>query len=364
KKRVCQVTGKSKVPDGAKTAGTNFAKNTRRPYRKETGVLPLELQRNHSAVTEGTVVEKETFCRRPKFPKLLGKQMREMELRRLQTFLQEVDAKFVGKSCSKLLWKRPKNHNKPFRTNHSAAQKGTESLRGRDPLKARGTGPVEGSNEAVRSDKIICVVETKQNLLGIGVAQNIMQCKSACNVNQPRQKTQYERGEFEYVYGITTTATEWYFLLYGMEGIYATTKTEFCVSLTEDNDPDTLHKEVKRVLEIVVEAACSGFRMLKSRSCSLTTSGHLAPPRICPSIINVSVREETDISFEELLVDKAARINNMMTNLDTKLGVLQDDIQVLRQQLLIGPYGINQISIVDPNLEDYQTNNFNVLSKS
>ncbi|CAG8772891.1 36932_t:CDS:10, partial [Gigaspora margarita] len=51
-------------------------------------------------------------------------------------------------------------------------------------------GPVQGSNEAVRSEFVsailkggqnCCVVKTKQDLPGIGIAQNIMQCQSACD---------------------------------------------------------------------------------------------------------------------------------------------------------------------------------------
>ncbi|KAF0463384.1 hypothetical protein F8M41_000185 [Gigaspora margarita] len=159
-------------------------------------------------------------------------------------------------------------------------------------LKLRTMGPVEGGNEAVRSEfvsvilstavslldglrifpqfevtgvesngrvdyaimkakKIVCVVEAKQNLPGIGMAQNIMQCKSACDANLVRKKR--GKSTYEYVYGIITTATEWYFLLYGTEGIYATTGTEFRISLTEDtlSDPDTLREEVKSILEVV-----------------------------------------------------------------------------------------------------------------
>jgi len=32
-------------------------------------------------------------------------------------------------------------------------------------------------------EEIICITEGKQNLPGIGVAQNIMQCKSSCDVS-------------------------------------------------------------------------------------------------------------------------------------------------------------------------------------
>src|SRR3954452_14837914 len=87
--------------------------------------------------------------------------------------------------------------------------------------------------------------------------------------------------EYEYVYGIVTTgekmtlvnlffysfslfcitnlfynflATDWYFILHSTEAIYCTSKTEYRISLTEDalKDPTDLHKNVKRILEVIV----------------------------------------------------------------------------------------------------------------
>ncbi|PKY40338.1 hypothetical protein RhiirA4_394514 [Rhizophagus irregularis] len=39
--------------------------------------------------------------------------------------------------------------------------------------------------------------------------------------------------EFDYLYGIITTATEWYFLLYTSESISCTSETEYHISLTK-----------------------------------------------------------------------------------------------------------------------------------
>ncbi|CAG8468400.1 11604_t:CDS:2 [Funneliformis caledonium] len=58
--------------------------------------------------------------------------------------------------------------------------------------------------------------------------------------------------EYEYVYGIVTTATDWYFILHSTEGIFCTSKTEYRISLTEDalNDQNELRKDVKMILGV------------------------------------------------------------------------------------------------------------------
>src|ERR1041385_2440347 len=60
--------------------------------------------------------------------------------------------------------------------------------------------------------------------------------------------------DYDYVYGIVSTGTDWYFILHSTEGIYSTSRTEYRISLTEDalEDPTELRKSVKRVLEVIV----------------------------------------------------------------------------------------------------------------
>ncbi|GES83080.1 hypothetical protein GLOIN_2v1838494 [Rhizophagus clarus] len=58
-------------------------------------------------------------------------------------------------------------------------------------------------------EEIICITEGKQNLPGIGVAQNLIQCKSSCEMNLDTLKKKRTADEafeeYEYVYGIVTT---------------------------------------------------------------------------------------------------------------------------------------------------------------
>ncbi|GBB90084.1 hypothetical protein RclHR1_16980006 [Rhizophagus clarus] len=107
-------------------------------------------------------------------------------------------------------------------------------------------------------EEIICITEGKQNLPGIGVAQNLIQCKSSCEQNLDTLKKKHTADEafekYEYIYGIITTGTDWYFILHSTEGIYCTSKTEYRISLTEDalKNSTELCKNVKRVLEVIV----------------------------------------------------------------------------------------------------------------
>jgi len=89
------------------------------------------------------------------------------------------------------------------------------------------------------------------------IPQNVIQCESAHQTNKRKRKADDAFGEeFDYLYGIITTATEWYFLLYTSEGISCTSETEYHISLTkaiakEENEAK-LRKNVKRVMEVIV----------------------------------------------------------------------------------------------------------------
>jgi len=127
---------------------------------------------------------------------------------------------------------------------------------------AESSGRVDYAIKKILDDlleEIICITEGKQNQPGKGVAQNLMQCKSSCEMNLDMLKKKRKvdvafESEYEYVYGIVTTATDWYFILHSTEGIYSTSRTEYRISLTEDAlDNDTeLRKNVKRILEVIV----------------------------------------------------------------------------------------------------------------
>ncbi|GBB94850.1 hypothetical protein RclHR1_24240005 [Rhizophagus clarus] len=84
-------------------------------------------------------------------------------------------------------------------------------------------------------EEIICITEGKQN-----------QATMVDEMFDPN---------YEYVYGIVSTGTDWYFILHSTEGIYSTSRTEYQISLTEDalKDDTELRKNVNRVLEVIVD---------------------------------------------------------------------------------------------------------------
>ncbi|CAG8508953.1 3996_t:CDS:10, partial [Funneliformis caledonium] len=79
-------------------------------------------------------------------------------------------------------------------------------------------------------EEIICIMKGKQNLPGIGIAQNLIQCKSSCeiNLNMLKKKRTADEAfeEYEYIYGIVMTDT-----------------------LKNSTD---LRNNVKRILEVIV----------------------------------------------------------------------------------------------------------------
>ena len=60
--------------------------------------------------------------------------------------------------------------------------------------------------------------------------------------------------DYEYVYGIVSTGTDWYFTLHSTEGIYSTSRTEYRIPLTENTlkDSTELRKNVKRILKVIL----------------------------------------------------------------------------------------------------------------
>ncbi|PKY39281.1 hypothetical protein RhiirA4_393253 [Rhizophagus irregularis] len=78
------------------------------------------------------------------------------------------------------------------------------------------------------------------------------------NLDMHRRKRKadeaFDPPDYDYVYGIVSTGTDWYFILHSTEGIYSTSRTEYRISLTEDalEDPNESRKNVKRILEVIV----------------------------------------------------------------------------------------------------------------
>ncbi|RIA85577.1 hypothetical protein C1645_830581 [Glomus cerebriforme] len=124
------------------------------------------------------------------------------------------------------------------------------------------TGRVDYAIKKILDDlleEIICITEGKQNQATMGICQNLLQCRSACdmNINMSKKKRKVNEAfdpDYEYVYGIVSTGTDWYFILHSTEDIYITSRTEYRISLTEDalKDDTELCKNVKRVLEVIL----------------------------------------------------------------------------------------------------------------
>src|SRR3989440_2773501 len=64
--------------------------------------------------------------------------------------------------------------------------------------------------------------------------------------------------EYDYIYGIVTTATEWYFILFASDGISCTSKNPLNIRFTESalkensEEEKELYKNVKQVMEVIV----------------------------------------------------------------------------------------------------------------
>ncbi|PKY54578.1 hypothetical protein RhiirA4_481748 [Rhizophagus irregularis] len=105
-------------------------------------------------------------------------------------------------------------------------------------------------------EELFCITEGKQFQIDIGFAQNIMQCESAYRTNKRKQKV--DDASYDYIFGIVTTATEWYFLLYTPDGISCTSRNPLSIHFVESalkegsEEEKELYKRVKRVMEVIV----------------------------------------------------------------------------------------------------------------
>jgi hypothetical protein len=102
----------------------------------------------------------------------------------------------------------------------------------------------------------------------MGFAQNIKQLESSYETNK-RKRTRDEAfggDDFDYLYGIVTTARDWHFLLYSPGEISQASEAPFTIEFNkkalEKNSEEyqALHNGVKKVLGMIVG-------LLKDRAC-------------------------------------------------------------------------------------------------
>jgi len=118
-----------------------------------------------------------------------------------------------------------------------------------------------------KAENLICVTEDKpeRNLIE-GLAQNIKQLESSCQTNF-RKRKRNDDDDFDYLYGIVTTARDWHFLLYTPGIISQGGKLPLSIEFSEDaldkesEEYQTLRNGVKKVLGVVVG-------LLKDRACA------------------------------------------------------------------------------------------------
>ncbi|CAB4406102.1 unnamed protein product [Rhizophagus irregularis] len=110
-------------------------------------------------------------------------------------------------------------------------------------------GSAKSSNKAVRCSYIEAILlsaiysqryHPAENVLRshcqevLGIMRNVMQLESSYHTNKRKRKaSEAFDDDFNYLHGIVTTATDWYFIMYTPERIYCT-KADYHIDLTED----------------------------------------------------------------------------------------------------------------------------------
>jgi hypothetical protein len=121
------------------------------------------------------------------------------------------------------------------------------------------TGRVDYAIKAL--EELLRITEGKLHQVVMGFAQNLVQCESALQVNKKNRKRKSGEAfgeDFDYIYGIVTTASEWYFILFASDGISSTSKDPLNIRFSESalkegsEEEKDLCKNVKRVMEVIV----------------------------------------------------------------------------------------------------------------
>ncbi|RIB25062.1 hypothetical protein C2G38_2031366 [Gigaspora rosea] len=105
------------------------------------------------------------------------------------------------------------------------------------------------------AEEILCITEGKPHQLKMGVLQNIMQCKALCESNRKNKKRKIDETlDYEYVYGIVSTGTEWIFLLHTTDSIYCASQKVYHIPLYENSlkDDTELRCKIKEILETII----------------------------------------------------------------------------------------------------------------
>ncbi|CAG8494021.1 5452_t:CDS:2 [Scutellospora calospora] len=106
-------------------------------------------------------------------------------------------------------------------------------------------------------EEIICVTEAKQIDIKVGVAQNLMQLEGSLDLNKNKKRKLDElysdQVYSEYIYGIVSTSTDWYFLKHTPDQIFCSQASDYIPLVTTQlNNDEDLRKGIKTVLGKII----------------------------------------------------------------------------------------------------------------
>ncbi|GBB91832.1 hypothetical protein RclHR1_19220002 [Rhizophagus clarus] len=79
----------------------------------------------------------------------------------------------------------------------------------------KNTGHIDYAVKAL--EELICITEGKLYQVVTGFAQNLVQCESVLQINKKCKADTAFKEDFDYIYRIVTTATDWYFIFYASD---------------------------------------------------------------------------------------------------------------------------------------------------
>ncbi|CAG8793557.1 37563_t:CDS:2, partial [Gigaspora margarita] len=106
-------------------------------------------------------------------------------------------------------------------------------------------------------EEIICVTEVKQIDIKVGVAQNLMQLEGSLDSNKNKKRKLDElypdQVYSEYIYGIVSTGTDWYFLKHTSDQIFCSQASDYIPLSSSQYPVSPIRKESKSLEDKAID---------------------------------------------------------------------------------------------------------------
>ncbi|CAG8713107.1 9989_t:CDS:2 [Cetraspora pellucida] len=129
-------------------------------------------------------------------------------------------------------------------------------VNGEDIMSIKQFNPVDYAITEMKD--LLCITEGKPRNVKIGYLQNIKQLESSFYMNKRKRTADeaFNGGDYDYLYGIVSTAMNWHFIMFISDGIFYTSNSEYQINFTKKalkGNHKNLRDDIKQIISIIVE---------------------------------------------------------------------------------------------------------------